>query len=92
MAISLSEDIISLPAASHELPNRPHASTMWRFAKRKQLETIRIGGRVFTSKQAVHRMLAAMNGPSLEPSSAMTDKRRREIDAARSRVKARGIA
>ena len=57
----LTEETLSLPQASRELPGRPNASTLWRWASRGlggvKLETIRIGTRVFTSRQALTRFI-----------------------------------
>ena len=59
----LTEDLCSLPEAAKLLPNRPHASSVWRWSKRGvggvKLETLKIGSQVFTSAQAVTRFLIA---------------------------------
>lgn len=92
MAISFAEDLLTLPQAAAEFPGRPHSSTVWRYARfghnGVKLETIRAGGKVFTSREAVTRFLAASNGSTVEPdaSKAKTAKRRKEIDAAKKRV------
>ena len=97
MPISLSEDLLSLPAAAGEFPGRPHCSTVWRYATRgiggNTLETIRVGGKVFTSREACRRFIARCNGQSLAPdrSRKATAKRRAEIKAAERRVSAAGL-
>ncbi|TWT76205.1 hypothetical protein CA13_66960 [Planctomycetes bacterium CA13] len=60
----LTEDVVSLSQAAKELPHRPHVSTLWRWNKRgingRKLETVAIGSRIFTSRQAVSRFLGAI--------------------------------
>ncbi|MCC9602884.1 DUF1580 domain-containing protein [Stieleria sp. JC731] len=64
----LTEDVISLTEARNFLPEvrgqkRPHVSTVWRWSLRGvggvKLETVKIGSRIVTSKQAVTRFIAA---------------------------------
>lgn len=59
----LTEDMLTLSEVARELPSRPHVSTVWRFARRgiggQKLETVKIGSRVFSSRQAVTRFLEA---------------------------------
>lgn len=56
-----SEDLLAIADAAKELPERPHCSTMQRWHKRGirgvKLEAIRIGGRWFTSRQALQRFV-----------------------------------
>lgn len=95
MPVSLSEDLLSLPAAAGIFPGRPHCSTVWRYATRGvhgiTLETIRVGGKVFTSHEAVARFVARCNGGNVAPDPKLTSKRRREIAAAEKRVRAAGV-
>lgn len=65
----LTEDVISLTEARNFLPEvegqkRPHVSTVWRWSLRGvggvKLETVKIGSRIVTSKQAVTRFIAAI--------------------------------
>lgn len=59
----LTEDVISVSQAAREIPGRPHFSTVWRWANRgiggTKLATVNVGGRIFTSRQAVNRFLVA---------------------------------
>lgn len=64
MSIELSsEELRSLSAAANTLPRRPHVSTLWRWAQRGirgiRLETILIGGRRYTSDEALDRFFTA---------------------------------
>lgn len=57
----LNEDVVSLNDAAKILPNRPHVSTMWRWYKRGvrgiRLETAVLGGKRYTSKEAIQRFV-----------------------------------
>ncbi len=59
------ERLIPIEKAGEELPHRPHRSTIWRWACQGLnglvLETIRLGGRRFTSQQALKRFLERLN-------------------------------
>jgi len=59
----LTEDIIQLREVPAELPRRVDISTVWRWAERGvggvKLETVRIGGKKMTSRQALSRFIAA---------------------------------
>lgn len=61
----LTEDLYSFSEAAKELPNRPAASTVWRWHKRglggTKLQAVKIGSQLFTSRQAVTRFLRAIN-------------------------------
>ena len=76
MPISLSEDIRSLTNATKLLPARrgdrpPHVSCLFRWAKHGlrgvRLETLRVGGTLCTSREALERFfagLAELDGPN----------------------------
>ncbi len=57
------ERLLSFPQAAAILPFRPHVSTLHRWRLRGiggvRLETIRLGGRRFTSEQALTRFFRA---------------------------------
>jgi hypothetical protein len=102
--------IVFTEAAAH-CPQRPHVSALWRWCRkglktagggRVRLEHVRIGGRIYTSRQAMERFFAAVAAADLEyfrdddatfahevePSSAQ---REREIAAADKRLASAGI-
>ena len=60
------EQIRLLARASPDVPGRPHASTLIRWAMRGvrgvRLETVVIGGRRFTSLEAIQRFVARLSG------------------------------
>lgn len=64
----LTEHPLSLPQAAKELPGRPDASTLWRWSQRGvrgvRLETFKIGSRLFTTRQALTRFIAATQEPA----------------------------
>lgn len=59
----LAEDVIGLNDVPKELPERVSISTVWRWAERGikgiRLETVRIGRKKMTSRQAISRFIAA---------------------------------
>ena len=90
-----SEEILSLSQAARSLPGRPHLSTIHRWRLRGirgvKLETILVGGRRYTSREALERfserITAIANG---EPLPHRTNRQRaaaigraeRELNAA----------
>ena len=94
MSIDLSsEHLITLAEAVKVLPGRPHISTIWRWWARGvrgiRLETAVIGGRRFTSTQALQRFAeastAVANGDvtGTPSNSTSTARQRRIADAER---------
>ncbi|MDB4367969.1 DUF1580 domain-containing protein [Mariniblastus sp.] len=77
--------------------NRPHRSTVhrWRLrgARGVKLETILVGGRRFTSREALLRFFddstAAESGPPI--GHQLDSRRRREIEKAEAYLKSEGI-
>lgn len=61
MSDILTEDLLTITDAAKELPQRPHCSTLQRWRKRGirgvKLEAALIGGRWFTSRQALRRFV-----------------------------------
>jgi hypothetical protein len=57
------ENLVSLSTAANSLPGRPHVSTLWRWTQRGirgiRLETTLIGGRRYTSDEALDRFFTA---------------------------------
>jgi hypothetical protein len=76
------EDLQLLGEACHTIPGKPHVSTLIRWAMRGvrgiRLETVIVGGRRFTSVQAIERFLARLNEPhAVQPPALSTRKHRR---------------
>jgi len=67
------ENLISLAAAPAEVPGRPHSATLQRWRLKGlcgvKLETVLVGGRRFTSREALerffNRVTAARDGQPL---------------------------
>ena len=59
------EHLLSLTAAAKETPGRPTVRTVWRWASSGvsgvKLQTLKVGGRTYTSRQALQRFLAELN-------------------------------
>jgi len=60
------ETLISLREARKEFPTRPSLPTLWRWivtgVRGVVLDSVRIGGRRFTSKEGIQRFLEASSG------------------------------
>ncbi len=96
------ETLISLTEAARTLPSRHpgkrlHVSTIWRWVtygcKGIRLETCRIGGSVFTSREAIARFSQAMTEPRMPDPKHRPDRRPslRQIEAAESACQRHGI-
>ena len=78
------EHLRTLSEAARLLPGRPHVSTLHRWARRGvkgvRLDTVRIGGRRYTSIEAVQRFAAGLTAgpPPPAPSAGVADRRRRD--------------
>lgn len=62
---TMSTNYIPLTEAAQQLPGRPHVSTLHRWSHHgvngTKLETVRVGGRVFVTQEAIERFLAELN-------------------------------
>lgn len=56
---------MGLPEASRSLPGNPHPTTIYRWATRGvsgvRLESLRVGGRFYTSSEAIDRFLGRLD-------------------------------
>lgn len=77
----LSETVISLAQAAREIPGNPSPATIWRWHTKgvagAKLETARVGGKRFTSQEAVSRFLESMNQERASISSSERPEHRR---------------
>lgn len=88
-----SEELIPLRKACEHIPGRPHISCVYRWMSRKSgpLETVLVGGRRWTSVEAIERFIAACN-PSQRSTPAVVSKRRKaQIAAAGAELDRAGI-
>jgi hypothetical protein len=95
LPISLSEEIHSLTNATKLLPARrsgrkPHVSCLFRWAKHGlrgvRLETIRVGGTLCTSREALERFfarLAELDHPNATRAEIPTPRQREIAEASR---------
>lgn len=87
MTINLRETLLTLTQAAATLPNKPHASTIhrWRLngVRGIRLETIMVGGRRYTSREALERFSARLTAAADgEPPPSRTGKQREKAIAA----------
>jgi len=81
--------LIPIPQVPAHVPSRPHIATVWRWMGRGvrgvKLETVLIGGKRFTSADAIQRFIddstAAADGRPT-PKAKRTRDRQRSIEAA----------
>jgi hypothetical protein len=93
-----SESLLTFPEAAAALPDRPHVSTVHRWRMRGingiKLETIRIGGRRYTSQEALDRFIGAITSAvdGLEPAKPTSRKHQlRRHEQAERELEAAGI-
>lgn len=64
------EDLLTLAQATKAIPGRPSISTLYRWTQRGiegvKLETIKLGGKRFTSKEAIRRFVERTTAPANE--------------------------
>lgn len=91
------EKIITLADAAKFIPSRPNLSTVWRWRNRGvrgvKLETVLLGGRRMTSREALSRFFAATtaaaDGIQVKPQT--NRQRAASISEAKSELEAAGI-
>jgi hypothetical protein len=90
-----SEQLRLLTKASADVPGSPHTSTLIRWALRGlrgvRLETVLIGGRRYTSVEAIERFLARLNEPATVPVPALSRSRQEHIARANRQLDAEGF-
>lgn len=88
------EEPIPITRAPSHIPGRPALSTVWRWllvgVRRRMLESGMIGGRRYTSQQAIQRFLAASE-PTPPHAALSTSQRRRQSHAANKALQDRGL-
>ena len=91
------ENLIPLRAVPQLLPSRPngkrlHISAVYRWTLRGvkgiRLETVRIGGTTYTSREAIQRFSELLSGelPSAQPANPVSRARQRQIEKANAAV------
>ena len=90
-----SEHLLTLAEAAALIPGRPSLCAIWRWRKRgvrggRKLETVVIGGRPYTSREAIQRF-AYQQGGSNTPAPRSPRRREREISRAEAELAKAGI-
>jgi hypothetical protein len=93
----LNEQLLSLSEAARSQPVRRNVSTLWRWVQRGvrgvRLQTILVGGRRYTSREALERfsmeVTAAADGKS--PPARTPRQRQRDIEKAEAELAKAGI-
>ena len=95
----LSDDCLTLAEAAKILPRgrrgkKTHVSTLWRWAscglRGVRLETIRKGGMIYTSREALRRFFARLSGHEV-PSPEPPPSRQAELGRMRKRLERAGL-
>ena len=78
-----SESLISINEAPSHIPTRPHVATVWRWIQRGvrgvKLETALIGGKRYTSQEAIQRFIEGTTAASSgQPVKRATPSRSRQ--------------
>ena len=89
------ETLIPFEICGLQIPGRPDRSTVYRWwlkgVRGSKLETLLIGNKRFTSREAIGRFIAAQNATG-EPAPTITaGQRRRQSEAARKSLQEIGI-
>jgi hypothetical protein len=92
------EDLISIAQAAKSLPTRPSVRTVWRWIQKGcrgvKLETVAIGGRRYTSRQAIGRFIAERTTDEYrrpESSVQLSGQRQKQVDRAERDLDRAGI-
>lgn len=91
------EAILSLKDSCDCFPGRDHVhiSTVQRWRLRGvrgvRLEVVRVGGKTFTTREAISRFIAAQNQDTSAPLTLSPNQRQRQSDAAREALRAAGV-
>jgi len=88
------EQLLTLSEAAALLPGRPSVATLWRWRTRgahgRRLESVVLGGKVFTSREALQRF-AEQRGGVDAPTVRTPHQRERDIRKAEAELNDAGI-
>lgn len=91
------EQLLTLKSAARSIPGRDgdrpiNISTIWRWVLARKLESIRIGGIRYTSRQAIQRFVERLNPEqTTAPAIRTATQRRRASEKAARELEAAGI-
>ncbi len=96
MAIDIDrEELLTVVEAAKVTPRRPSARTIWRWLEHGcrgvVLESVLIGGRRFTTREAIERFLRRVNDSRHNPRSENAIARRCQIDRAEAELAKHGL-
>jgi hypothetical protein len=92
MAIDVQcENLIHVKDTPKFTPGRPHKSTVYRWVFNGDLETVRVGGRLFTSTEAIGRFIVRCTNKDAQPIPSPSLRRQREIRDANKKLDALGV-
>ena len=84
------ETLISMAEAGHLLARRlklkkaPHASSLWRWREKGQLDGLKVAGKIYTSVEAVDRFMnGCRTGKKKTPTGRLSPVRERQIGKAK---------
>lgn len=89
--ISLEENLIRINQVPKRLPGRPDISTIYRWLNSGKLESLMIGGRRWTSTEAITRFVTRSTNGSATPSE-VSQRRKQEIEKAEAKLRTAGIS
>lgn len=88
------ETPVPFSEVARHIPGRPHVSTLhrWRLdgVRGAKLETFLVGGRRFTTKEAIGRFLGHLNGTAPRPTERQERDRELRVARARAELQVRG--
>lgn len=89
------ESLLTLPQAAALLPDRPSVATLWRWRTKgcrgRKLESISLGGKVYTSSEAIQRFSQQHGGTSAETSTRTLVAREKAIERAEQELTKAGV-
>lgn len=59
------DNLLTLRQATKKVPGKPHISTVYRWTANKKLDSIKVGGKRFTSVQAIRLFIERCTGRKL---------------------------
>ena len=83
------DELLTMNEAVQRVPGRPHVSTIFRWTAGGKLDSIRVGGKRFTSVEAIGRFIAKCSGH--KPDSQPTRQRTKQLASAERELAADGI-
>ena len=91
----MDETLLTISQARQRYPSRPSLATMHRWMSRGArgvvLESVLVGGRRYTSKEALRRFHEALNASRTKPKACVSKTKERQIERSKSVLDALGV-